>query len=323
MTLPTSIVTLKDYVFSGCSGLTGDLTIPSTVTSIGTQSFYGCSGFTGNLTIPSSVTSIGDIAFGYCTGFTGNLTIPVSVESIGKGAFTNCTGLTGGLTIPLLITAIYDYTFYNCYSLTGDLIIPSSVTSIGENVFRGCSALTSIVSLATTPVDLSASSGVFNYVDKTSCTLYVPIGSAALYRAANQWQDFTHIIEGDGFWLWATEANIEKAANSTASIAVHSGVTWTATSNQAWLAVSPSSSSDRDATLTLTAQGNTGIERTATVTVSAAGVANQTIAVNQDGIKEQLLTIASVGNGTVTASPRSAIVAGMEITLSVTPNAGY
>lgn len=251
MTLPTSIVTLKDYVFSGCSGLTGDLTIPSTVTSIGTQSFYGCSGFTGNLTIPSSV------------------------------------------------------------------------TSIGENVFRGCSALTSIVSLATTPVDLSASSGVFNYVDKTSCTLYVPIGSAALYRAANQWQDFTHIIEGDGFWLWATEANIEKEANSTASIAVHSGVTWTATSNQAWLAVSPSSSSDRDATLTLTAQGNTGIERTATVTVSAAGVANQTIAVNQDGIKEQLLTIASVGNGTVTASPRSAIVAGMEITLSVTPNAGY
>ncbi|MDD4671396.1 MAG: leucine-rich repeat protein [Bacteroidales bacterium] len=347
LTLPTSIVTLNYAVFRGCSGLTGDLTIPSTVTSIGEQSFYGCSGFTGNLTIPSSVTSIGDIAFGYCTGFTGNLTIPSSVESIGQGAFTNCTGLTGGLTIPPLITTIYDYTFYNCYSLTGDLIIPSSVTSIGsnafrgctgftgeltipssvtsigENVFRGCSALTSIVSLATTPVDLSASSGVFDNVNKTSCTLYVPIGSAALYRAANQWQDFTHIIEGDGFWLWATEANIEKAANSTASIAVHSGVTWTATSNQAWLAVSPSSSSDRDATLTLTAQGNTGIERTATVTVSAAGVANQTIAVNQDGIKEQLLTIASVGNGTVTASPSSAIAAGMEITLSITPNVGY
>jgi hypothetical protein len=56
--------------------------------------------------------------------------------------------------------------------------------------------LTSIYAYPTTPVDLSSSSSVFEYV-KTSCTLYVPKGSKAAYQVAAQWKDFTNIVEMD------------------------------------------------------------------------------------------------------------------------------
>ena len=44
-------------------------TIPSSVTSIGNYAFYGCTGLT-SVTIPSSITTISDFAFRDCTGLT-------------------------------------------------------------------------------------------------------------------------------------------------------------------------------------------------------------------------------------------------------------
>jgi hypothetical protein len=46
----------------------GELTIPSTLTSIGNYAFEGCTGISGTLTIPSSVTSIGNEVFFDCSG---------------------------------------------------------------------------------------------------------------------------------------------------------------------------------------------------------------------------------------------------------------
>ena len=62
--------------------------IPSTVTSIGNYAFIGCSGLTA-VEIPNSVTSIGDSAFEGCRGLTA-VEIPNSVTSIGKLAFYLC-----------------------------------------------------------------------------------------------------------------------------------------------------------------------------------------------------------------------------------------
>ena len=39
------------------------------------------------------------------------------------------------------------------------------------------------------------SSNNFYGINKTSCILYVPTGSKALYQAANQWKDFVNIVE--------------------------------------------------------------------------------------------------------------------------------
>ena len=66
--IPNDIMSIGDYAFSGCNGLTS-VTIPDSVTSIGNDAFYGCTGLT-SVTIGNSVTRIGAFAFGGCTGLT-------------------------------------------------------------------------------------------------------------------------------------------------------------------------------------------------------------------------------------------------------------
>ncbi len=75
--------------------------------------------------------------------------------------------------------------------------------------------------------------------------------------------------------------SIAKDANSTASVTVTSNTTWSVSSDQTWLSVSPAMGSN-NGTITFTAQANiTTRTRTATVTVSGQGVSPQIITVTQ------------------------------------------
>ncbi|MCX6873760.1 MAG: leucine-rich repeat domain-containing protein, partial [Verrucomicrobia bacterium] len=128
VTIPASVISIWDWAFDGCSGLTSIIVEggnPS-YSSLGgvlfnqsaTRLIQCPEGLTGSYAIPASVTSIGDYAFSGCSGLT-SVTIPASVTSIGDGAFDGCSGLTV-------------------------LTIPASVTSIGDGAFAGCRGLTSI-----------------------------------------------------------------------------------------------------------------------------------------------------------------------------------
>lgn len=225
ITLPNSVTSIGDYAFDGCTGLI-NLTIPNSVTSIGKYTFSGCTGLT-KITIPNSVTSIGEAIFVGCTGLT-SVTIPNSITTISGGAFEGCTGLISvtipnsvttignsaydgcigliSLTIANSVTSITMQAFYGCTGLT-NLTIPNSVTSIGNASFYGCTGLTSIYANSTLPIDLNPSPGVFTYVNKTICTLYVPVGSKSAYQTANQWKDFTHIIETSNLTALPTITN--------------------------------------------------------------------------------------------------------------------
>ncbi|GHV67934.1 hypothetical protein FACS1894199_14350 [Bacteroidia bacterium] len=141
VTIGDSVTTINDYLFNGCSNLTG-ITIPSGVTSIGIYAFSGCSGLQGTLTIPSGVRIIGDNAFSGCSGLTDTLTIPSGVTRIGAGAFYGCSSLTN-VTIPNTITSINPIAFSGCSSLAS-VIIPNSVTNIGEGAFSDCTSLASV-----------------------------------------------------------------------------------------------------------------------------------------------------------------------------------
>ena len=178
ITIGNSVVTIGDWAFVGCSGLTGDLTIPNSVTNIGFAAFSGCSGFTGNLTIGNSVTKIGDLAFQNCSGFSevhynatnctdlpgeeypfpypfegcgGSLIIGDNVERIPANFFRK-SGFTGSLTIGNSVTSIGQGAFAGCSGFTGELVIPNSVTIIESgnfpytpSAFQGCSGFSSLV----------------------------------------------------------------------------------------------------------------------------------------------------------------------------------
>ena len=64
-TIPDSVTTIYDYVFSHCNSLTS-VTIGNRVKTIGYAAFSDCSSLT-SVTIPRSVTYIGDRAFEDCT----------------------------------------------------------------------------------------------------------------------------------------------------------------------------------------------------------------------------------------------------------------
>jgi hypothetical protein len=173
--IPESVISIGDYAFYGCTGLTL-VTIPDSVTTIGDDAFYGCTGLT-LVTIPDSVTTIGDRAFALCRSlqeftvdsnnkcfatdsagalYNKNFTllvacpagktyfdIPESVIVIGSYAFYGCTGLTS-VTIPGSVTAIGNGAFCHCEGLT-TVTIPDSVTAISNSAFSSCKGLTSVI----------------------------------------------------------------------------------------------------------------------------------------------------------------------------------
>jgi hypothetical protein len=168
---------------SGKASLTSVI-LPSSVNSIGQDAFYGCTGLM-SVTIPSSVNSIGMLAFDGCSSLT-SIAIPPSVLSIGFGAFEDCSGLTA-------------------------VTLPASVTSIGQAAFFRCSSLNSIYAKEIIPVDLNSSIGVFYDVNKSTCILHVPYATSGQYAAANQWKDFTNIVEMPGFKLSSFNKILEAA----------------------------------------------------------------------------------------------------------------
>lgn len=152
VTLPSTLLSVGNYAFAYCSGISGNLTLPSTLTKMGEGAFYGCYRLTGTITFPAGLTEMGyycfmesnsiksfvvntsnpdfsslndalysknkDTLFICPAGKTGNFTIPSSVKLIGSHAFYKCSGLTGTLTIPAATDYIGYYAFYGCSQIS-------------------------------------------------------------------------------------------------------------------------------------------------------------------------------------------------------------
>ena len=162
MTIPTTVTSIGDYAFAGCTSLgapntpsgsditeptkgpnrSGETTfvIPAGVTSIGAHAFENCTSLT-SIIIPDSVTSIGDGAFEGCTNLT-DIDIPDTVTEMGENVFNGCTSITS-VTIPYGVTSIDDYAFAGCSNLVS-IDIPETVTSIGLHAFDDCENLVDI-----------------------------------------------------------------------------------------------------------------------------------------------------------------------------------
>ena len=177
MTLPSSLTSIGENTFSGCTGLTS-VTLPSSLTSIGPSAFSSCTGLK-SVTLPDKVTYIGPQAFLGCSGLT-NFTVEV-----GNPAYTSTSGVLfnkaqttllnypagkkGDYSIPNSVTSIGYAAFTWCTGLTS-VTLPSSITSIAGNAFEGCTGLTSIRFLGDAPSLPSYFSGTF--VGVLNATVY-------------------------------------------------------------------------------------------------------------------------------------------------------
>jgi len=264
-------------IFEGCVNLK-TIVIPSGVTSIRDYAFYNCSTL-DSINVPTSVNSIGSNAFNGCSSLK-KFSLPQSLNSMSDYALANCSSLTS-IILPAKLSVISNNCFSRCTSLTS-VTLPVSVNTISSYAFDGCTGLNSIFVDNSFPIDLTKYSSVFNNVNKTTCKLNVPYGTKLRYSAANQWSDFTNIIENStGFLVSSNKVELAANPGSTSSIDVKANVAWTASSNQSWLTVTPSSATG-DNTLTFTADNTQATTiRRATITVSAPGYISQTIDVAQ------------------------------------------
>jgi hypothetical protein len=300
--IPNSVTTISGSAFENCAALT-DLTIGSSVTYLGNSAFSGCSSL-ASVVIPNSVITLDGFVFGNCTNLK-SVSLPDSLATIGNYSFYQCTSLTD-ITIPNSVTKIDYSAFSYCKSLT-TLNLPNSVTTIGNSAFNYCTGLRSITVNTSIPVDLSSSYDVFTGVDITGCILNVPFGTKTLYAAANQWKDFIHIAENvHGFMLNKNSVKVLSTEGSKVSIVITSNDTWTTSSNQIWLKVSPNTGTGND-TLLLTADANlSSLQRTAVVTVTSGDI-SATITVTQAASPKILTNTAGGLASALTPSELSSI----------------
>jgi hypothetical protein len=112
-------------------------------------------------------------------------------------------------------------------------------------------------------------------------------------------------VPGPFLLISSDSLSIAALQNSTNSFEILSNTNWNAMSNQPWLTISTHSGSS-NASITVTAQTNPAITaRTAKISVSATGVATQTISITQDradavlSVSADTLLIASQDNSTI------------------------
>lgn len=98
------------------------------------------------------------------------------------------------IVLPQHLISIGDEAFEDCSSLIS-IDIPSSTVSIGKNVFAKCTLLREVYVRNTSPSIVGTS--IFSGIDRSLCTLYVPIGSKDVFANADGWKDFQS-IEGIG-----------------------------------------------------------------------------------------------------------------------------
>ena len=90
ISLPDTIVDIRDYAFYNCSGLL-DIKIPTETTTIYQCAFAGCSSLK-KITIPDSVTDLGNGVFQDCYNLE-SIELPNSVTYFGEYMFSDSTSL--------------------------------------------------------------------------------------------------------------------------------------------------------------------------------------------------------------------------------------
>ncbi len=186
-------VTSLGSVFKGQSGLKkfSELYYFTSLTTIDDDAFNGCSNLT-DIRLPKALKKVGARAFKGC-GKLPQINLPSSVSQIGEEAFSGCKLLTA-FELPDELTAIEQGTFRNCAQISA-IDLPISITRFGQEAFAGCTKLSSVTVKTFHPEKLVMGEQVFADIDLSKATLNVMQGTKAYFSAADQWKDFGKIVQ--------------------------------------------------------------------------------------------------------------------------------
>ena len=87
ITLPNSVMDIKDEAFSGCNNLAA-ITFSNQLKTISKKAFYGCSSLEA-ITLPESLTRIGEYAFQNCSNLTTVKMLSTTAPTISANTFSN------------------------------------------------------------------------------------------------------------------------------------------------------------------------------------------------------------------------------------------
>lgn len=93
--------------------------------------------------------------------------------------------------LPESIKEIRSECFSGCENLL-TISLNNNIKGLGEHCFKNCKKLKEVKLSIQNPLNVSS---IFDGVDKTNCTLFVPLGSKVYYQQFPIWKDFQNIIE--------------------------------------------------------------------------------------------------------------------------------
>lgn len=137
--LPTTIVSVGEKAFYGCTSLTS-VNLTAACTTLGAYAFYRCEKI-ASVGDVSSLHSIPDAAFLGCERLT-TLNVSDTLASVGAYAFADCAKLSS-VILPDSVSAIGDYAFSGCRSFE-EFYVPASLSLFGVGALNGCDSLTKI-----------------------------------------------------------------------------------------------------------------------------------------------------------------------------------
>ena len=115
------------------------------------------------------------------------------VTLVPSNAFSGCSKMKS-IVLPESVIAISDNAFQNCASLQ-EVELPAYITSIGASAFGRCRALKEVRLHVSNPKYILLDANIFQNVDLSEATLYVPQGTSQLYSEADVWKNFGTIRE--------------------------------------------------------------------------------------------------------------------------------
>lgn len=185
--LSKNLKTIVKSAFLGCN-LLEKISLPEGLRDMENGAFQKCQSLR-EVEIPGSLEKIPSWCFGVCENLE-KVTLHEGIKTIGICAFEICPNIKE-IRIPDSVETIEDDAFKNCRGIT-ELTIGAGMKDMGADAFLECTGIKKVTCYAQTPPEAEYA---FYGVEIGNIPLFVPKGTAGLYKAATEWEDFASITE--------------------------------------------------------------------------------------------------------------------------------